>query len=260
MGEKRAARLRAASRWIGYLGVAVCAAAGAIWYIVNVVIGKDPVKYLQLSDRDILPVGLLPMIGGALFCIVVAIILRVLAARAAKAYCEPLSDDDGDEDLTAAEQAGEGSDESVYEEEPLPAIGEADAPASLPAPAGETAAASAPAPAAEEAKSGRVIASLEVRVPSDPTKDAMKAAKKAKRAQSASKVKAALRRTTEKALPPEKREALKKKAETVKKAAKIIIPVAITCVVVAKIAKKRREKKRAKERARNRQQFYQWLG
>ena len=261
MNEKSAARRRALSRWIGYGGVILAAIVAGAWYILKVKVREDPVSYFQIAGKDILPKDLLPVIGAAVLFVIIAILLRVSAARAAARDEGPLSDDDGDEALTAAENEGE----SVYEEEPLPAVGEEEEAAALPAPADEAVAVSAaPEPASEqpaqEKKSGRVIASLEVRVPSDPAKDAKKAEKKAKRAAATAKVRAAIGRTADKAFPPEKREAVKKKAEEVKKAAKIIIPVAVTCIVVAKIAKKRRQKKREKERARNRQQFYKWLG
>ena len=253
MNHQRAARRRAASRLIGYLGVLACAATAGVWYILNILIKKKTVVYFAIRGRNIMPKDLLWVAGGALLIIAVAIVLRARAAHYAKlARKEALAFYDGD------------GDEPVYREEAIEpievhqkteSIAEAAAPAAIAAPA-DNAATASQAPAAPD----KVIASFEVRVPSNPAKEAKKAEKKAKREEKASKFKVSVRKKTDKILPPEKREELKKKAEQIKKAAKVIVPVAVACVVVAKVAKKRKKKKQEKEKARNRQQFYQWLG
>lgn len=253
MNNRKAAGFRTASRWIGYGGLLACAVAAVIGYIVRVIIHNNPLLYYQIAGKNVFPKGIAPMamLIAAVICIVAAIVLRILAANRAKTADLDLLD------TMDAEESAE--DDSAYIEEPIaPVIESAGSLAAIAAPAGETVSVS-DTPAVQPAPS-KVLASFEVRVPSDPAKEAKKAEKKAKRAEKTSKVKASIGKTVDKAFPPEKREAMKKKVESVKRAAKVIIPVAVTCVVVAKVAKKRKQKKQEKEKARNRQQFYQWLG
>lgn len=248
MNQQKASRRRAASRWIGYGGVIACAIAAAVWYIVHILVNEEKFEGLEIAGVKTLPRDLWLIAGVAVVLIVIAIVVRVRAAHYAHlSRDEELTDGLDDED----------EDDGVYREEPLEPIAPAEEPAALAAPAEEAVAVSEPAP--EPAKD-KVIASFEVRVPSNPAKEAKKAEKRAKRDEKTSKVKATVEKTVGKAFPPEKREELKKKMEAAKKAAKIIVPVAVACIVVAKVAKKRKKKKHEKEKARNRQQFYQWLG
>lgn len=258
MNGRKASGFRTASRVIGYGGVIACIIAAVVWYIIHVMVKEETVEYLQINGKDVFPKGLTVVAIAAVAVIVVAIILRIVAARSARRFAEDVAF------LNAQEESDEDED-SAYDEEPLAPIGAPsdEEPKEEPAPAPEVIA----APAEEAATvSEKVVgigvgkASVEIRVPTNPAKKAKRVEKKAKRDQKTAKIKASLGKKVNKVLPPEKRDELKKKIESVKKAAKVIVPVAVACVVVAKVAKKRRQKKLEKEKARNRRQFYQWLG
>ncbi len=249
MNQQKAARLRAASRWIGYGGVLLCAALAAIWYIVCIVVQDQPFDRLEIAGIKTLPAQLLGLIAAALFLIIVAVLIRIAASRVARAgENEELTDNLDEEE------------ESVYEEEPLPPMETGE---TLPTDTGADDSAGEPAEVIPEtaAPQGTVIASFDVRLPAeDPARAAKRAEQKAKIRGKISKIKTAAGEKVGKIVPKEKLDKIKKNVETAKKAAKIAIPVAIACVVVVKVAKKRRKKKHEKEKARNREQFYQWLG
>lgn len=261
MNGRKAAGYRAASRIIGYGGVIACIIAAIVWYVVHIAINKETVEYLQLGGKNVFPKDrmLAAVAIVAVAVIVIAIVLRIISARCAKRFAEDVAF------LDAQEESEENEDDNAYNEEPLAPIDELPAvekPVAEPAPAPEVLAAPAEeaATVSEAPARDRVIASLQIRIPTNPAKKAKRDEKKAKRVEKTAKLKTSLGKKVNKILPPEKREELKKKVDSIKRAAKVIVPVAVACVVVAKVAKKRHQKKLEKEKARNRRQFYQWLG
>ena len=257
MYKSKAAAFRKASRLVGYLGVLACIVAGAVWYIYSVVINEKTLTYLQIAGKNVFPKGTAPLtiaIVAAAF-IAIAVALRIVSAVLRANSIEETVDF-----LNAKEAEEDGVDEDAYLEESLsPVISD---PASLPA-AAPVPALSAPAETTVSVAAPsavRAVPPVEARVLTKAEKKARKAEKKARRAQKNAKVKAAIGKTVDKAFPPEKRAKLKKKVNAVKRATKIVVPVAVACVAVAAVVKKREAKKRAKQKARNRRQFYQWLG
>lgn len=250
MYKSKAAAFRKASRLVGYLGVLACIVAGAVWYIYSVVINEKTLTYLQIAGKNVFPKGTAPL---TIAIVAAAFIAIAVALRIVSAVLRANSIEETVEFLNAKEAEEDDADEDAYLEESLsPVISD---PASLPA------AAPVPALSAPAKTTVSVAAPSAVRaVPPVEARVLTKAEKKARRAQKNAKVKAAIGKTVDKAFPPEKRAKLKKKVNAVKRATKIVVPVAVACVAVAAVVKKREAKKRAKQKARNRRQFYEWLG
>lgn len=254
MEKSKAAGFRMASRLIGYLGVLACAVAGAVWYIYTVFVSKTELAFLQIAEKNVFPKGMIPQIVAvtAAAFVVIAIVLRIVSAVIGAKETAFLRAQEAEED---------DADEGAYLEESLDPIGDAALPAPTPTPA-----IAAPAEEAVSVSDSpiafpkHIFAPLEMRVPIVPLKKIKKTEKKAPRQKKPSKIKVAIGKKVEQIVPSEKRAKFQKKVNTVKRTAKVVIPVAVACVAVATVVKKREERKREKQKARNRRLFYEWLG
>lgn len=251
MSKNKSAGLRKASRLIGWGGLLIVIILAVVGYIVRVIIHDNPLGFIKIAGVVPFPDGKAPLAlaAAAVAVIVIAIILRI-----ASAISRAKSVEDTVAFLNEQEAEADEADDGAYLEETLAPAADPAIPA-IAAPAEEAVSVSE-APAEPVCKAAPAAAHIS----SDPAKAAKKAEKKAQRAEKVSKVKASIGKKVNKVFPSEKRAEIKKKVESVKRTAKVIVPVAVACVAVAAVAKKRRAKRHEKQKAHNRKQFYQWLG